>query len=466
MTDQPHTNATPTGILDELSEITTKLEMQPRLDSFANGGRLSDDLAPIWPIIAPHIDDYLTVFFDTLLVHEEARQAIDTSRLPKIKARQVEFWSFMFTGRMDRRYGQVISERGAYMHRIGLGPRFYLPAYATLYDQFIKASIEGIEDRGERTRAIVALNRHNFLMNEIMSSTNHELVREEAEALLKQHGTRFEQDVVSALKQVTDAAQSMRTNAVDVSSAIEQMSATSATVSDAADSSADNVRTAAAAAEELSASVNAMNEHVQRSASASGEASVEASTARSVIDSLAGYANKIGHVVKLIDDIAGQTNLLALNATIEAARAGEAGRGFAVVANEVKALAGQTAQATKEIASQVSSVQSATREAVDANQRLGSAIERVTSISEEIGAMINEQTQAIEEITRSVTVASERSQDVSGNISEVSDAAGNIGHSMADVRQLAEDVFGLTETLSTKINQFLTAITNDSAKPA
>ena len=65
------------------------------------------------------------------------------------------------------------------------------------------------------------------------------------------------------------------------------------------------------------------------------------------IAELTRAAGRIGDVVKLITDIAEQTNLLALNATIEAARAGESGRGFAVVAQEVKALAAQTAKATK-----------------------------------------------------------------------------------------------------------------------
>jgi hypothetical protein len=49
------------------------------------------------------------------------------------------------------------------------------------------------------------------------------------------------------------------------------------------------------------------------------------------------------------EKIASQTNLLALNATIEAARAGDVGRGFAVVAAEVKSLAKQVADNSKEL---------------------------------------------------------------------------------------------------------------------
>jgi hypothetical protein len=64
----------------------------------------------------------------------------------------------------------------------------------------------------------------------------------------------------------------------------------------------------------------------------------------------------IGSIEKKIDDhrvvnarITSEITILSLNATIEAARAGDAGRGFAVVATEVKNLAAQAADASKEL---------------------------------------------------------------------------------------------------------------------
>jgi hypothetical protein len=153
-----------------------------------------------------------------------------------------------------------------------------------------------------------------------------------------------------------------------------------------------NVESAASAANELSSSIDEISRQLGQSSKLVEVATGEAGASNAQIGSLARTAQKIGDVIKLIQDVTGQINLLALNATIEAARAGEAGRGFAVVASEVKSLAVQTGKATEEIAAQIAAVQTSTSSAVDAIRRIVERMQEINQHTAAVSSSVQERT--------------------------------------------------------------------------
>jgi methyl-accepting chemotaxis protein len=214
----------------------------------------------------------------------------------------------------------------------------------------------------------------------------------------------------------------------------------------------------ASATEEMGSSIAEIARQVSHSKDIAGAAVTASARTATTMQGLSAAAQKIGDVLQLIQNIASQTNLLALNATIEAARAGEAGRGFAVVASEVKSLATQTAKATEEISSQISSIQGATREAVESIRGIDETIARIDEITSAIAAAVEEQDKTTQAITRNTHEVAQGTRDVSVNIGGIKEAVGETGVAASNVLQLAKALGHTADTLRGEVEGFLVEI--------
>jgi methyl-accepting chemotaxis protein len=339
----------------------------------------------------------------------------------------------------------VVAMTGA-MHRLAAGDT--------------KAEIRGAEradEIGTMAKA-VAVFRTNMIEAERLRHAQEETKRNaeaERKAAMAKLADGFEASVKGVVEAVSSMAGEMRSSAQSLSATAEETSRQSTAVAAASEEASTNVQTVAAASEELSSSIGEIGRQVTQSAKIAGQAVHEASQTNQSVQSLAEAAQKIGEVVKLINDIAGQTNLLALNATIEAARAGEAGKGFAVVASEVKNLATQTAKATEDITAQIGAIQGATEQSVSAIGGIGKTIAEINEIATAIASAVEEQGAATQEIARNVQQAAKGTGEVSENIAGVTKAASETGAAANMVLSAAEQLSGQSVELRRQVESFL-----------
>jgi methyl-accepting chemotaxis protein len=277
----------------------------------------------------------------------------------------------------------------------------------------------------------------------------------EKQALQRQMAERFEADVKVAVAAVASATGDMQRIAGEITASVNGTSERAAAAAAASEQASVSVNTVAVATEELASSITEISRQVSHSSEVAGNAVIKANETTEMVAGLAAAAEKVGDVLRLISAIASQTNLLALNATIEAARAGAAGRGFAVVASEVKELASQTAQATEEIAGQVSAIQSATSNCVTAIGNIGNTIREISSIAATIAAAVEEQGAATREIARSVQQASAGTSEVSLNVVGASQAADASRGLAGNVLLAAGELGRQASALSKRVDTFL-----------
>lgn len=257
-------------------------------------------------------------------------------------------------------------------------------------------------------------------------------------------------DLKSISSEMSHGAQTSVAKVNTVAAAAEEMSVNMNSVAAAMEQASTNVEIVANGAGEMRSSLEKVIEQSNNALDVTQTAVERAEQSSSRMDQLSLSAEEINKVTETINNISSQTNLLALNATIEAARAGESGKGFSVVASEIKDLANQTAEATKEIEKNIHAIQEQTRLCVDEIREISQIINQINGFVKDVASSINEQSATTIEISENIHQIAVGVQEVNLNVNESSSASENIAMEISDVLSTSQQIDEFSSNLNNK----------------
>lgn len=333
---------------------------------------------------------------------------------------------------------------------------------AAAADGRLRARVLGIRERGVMGVLLNNINRLLDLLEAFGKEADAAMIAAAEKRYYRKIQLKgFRGDFVNYAKRINTTLATMADNDKKLSSFTERMLKDAVTVSITVNEGSianahivNGIRLArnesqgiAAATEEMVTGIHTISEEAKKSAELSSHAQRVTEQGREIMQSamqkfaglgkavetaatraaaLAKASDSIGDILSSIETIAAQTNLLALNATIEAARAGEAGKGFAVVANEVKSLAGQTAQSTEQISKLVSNLREEMAGIVDTmhsgTAALGDGRQAMQAMEErmsEIGDLVAETSHNMREVSEILEQQATAANHISGGIQKV-----------------------------------------------
>ncbi|OCL25533.1 hypothetical protein U472_14435 [Orenia metallireducens] len=275
-------------------------------------------------------------------------------------------------------------------------------------------------------------------------------------------------DAASKVKTVTDTSQEMEAIADEVDNEITQAFAVIKDLISGNVEVATAVEKVTVSLQEVQGGVNKLSQQAKLISNAGKDTyqSIENTSQKiesgtrivhktaDTMQELRRSADKIGKISDRIMQITDQTNLLALNAAIEAARAGEHGRGFAVVAEEIKALATESIEATKEVKGITQEIEGVVEAAVAVmSKSKDSSQESIIDIFDEINRLSNQ----VEEKMKAVMSSSENQVISSEQLSSVVE---EISASSEEVSAQTEETLNSAEKIKDLMTEVTHAITN------
>ena len=210
----------------------------------------------------------------------------------------------------------------------------------------------------------------------------------------------------------------------------------------------------AKATEETSQAVTSGTDAMKNSLNTMREIENSVTDTWGVVEELSTQSDRIGKVVDVINDIASRVNVLALNAAIEATKAGEFGKGFMVVAREIRSLASQTSEATREVALLIHSVQGSI-DSVD--KVMSSGLKKM----KQSGKLTDKAVKALMDIQSLVQSDKQRMQTIASAVIKMQNSSHEVGEAMKQVASVSEmnsKSVNIVDSLTKSMSEQLQAI--------
>lgn len=147
---------------------------------------------------------------------------------------------------------------------------------------------------------------------------------------------------------------------------------------------------------------------------------------------LSERSQAVSDIVVTVAGLADQSNLLAVNAAIEAAKAGDHGKGFAVVAQEVRALAEQSRQATRQVREILGDIQKSIGAAVLTTEQGSKTVAAGVLQTAEAGA-------AIQALAESMSGAAEAAAQIAASSQQQLAGMDQVALAMENIRQVSAE---------------------------
>lgn len=183
------------------------------------------------------------------------------------------------------------------------------------------------------------------------------------------------------------------------------------------------------------------------------------------IRSLGEQIDSIWEIVTIINSVAAQTKIIAFNAELEASSAGEIGKNFEIVANEIRRLADNTVNSTRDIREKINDIQAFSNSLIEASESEALRVEEgcdltinTSEVFENIFSSTEASAQSAEHISTSINQQSDSFRQIVETLKQISFGISSFVDSTKAMNQSSGELKDLADSLNAMVSRYIDTI--------